>query len=115
VIVFATLSLPPVLSQTRRTTVQLPAAGAVAVTVVLPSGGRVSNPSWPSRFQAVLVIVAVASVGVDVDVNVTLVPATTGLGAQSKLAVGWATATPVPSGDTTAPTVAKQAVSRSLM
>jgi hypothetical protein len=36
------------------------------------------------------------------------------LGAQSKLAVGWAAASPVPSGDTTAPTVAKQAVIRSL-
>jgi hypothetical protein len=114
VIVFDTQSLPPVLSQTRRATVQLPADGAVAVTVLVPAGGRVSNPGWPSSFHAVLVIVAVASVGVDVDVNVTLVPATTGLGAQSKLAVGWATATPVPSGDTTAPTVAKQAASKSL-
>jgi hypothetical protein len=47
-------------------------------------------------------------------VNVTVVPATTGFGAQSKSAIGCATATPVPSGDTTAPTVAKQAVSRSL-
>jgi hypothetical protein len=114
VIVFDTQSLPPVLSQTRRVTLQLPAAGAVAVTVPSPSVGRVSNPGWPSRFHAILVIVAVSSVGVDVDVNVTLVPATTGLGAQSKLAVGWAAASPVPSGDTTAPTVAKQAVSRSL-
>jgi hypothetical protein len=114
VIVFNTQSLPPVLSQTRRPTLQSPAAGAVAVTVP-PSVGRVSNPGWPSRFQAILVIVAVASVGVDVDVNVTLLPATTGLGVQSKLAVGLAAATPVPSGDTTAPTAAKQAVSRSLM
>jgi hypothetical protein len=113
VIVFDTQSLPPALSQTRRATVQLPAAGAVAVTVPPPSVGRVSNPGWPSRFQAILVIVAVASV-VDVDVNVTLVPATTGLGAQSKLAVGLAAAVPVPSGDTTAPTAAKQAVRRSL-
>jgi hypothetical protein len=114
VIVFDTQSLPPVLSQTRRATLQLPAAGAVAVTVLSAAAGRVSNPGWPSRFHAILVIVAVASAGVDVDVKVTLVPATTGLGAQSKLAVGWAAASPVPSGDTTAPTVAKQAVSRSL-
>jgi hypothetical protein len=114
VIVFDTQSVPPVLSQTRRATLQLPAVGAVAVTVPPPSVGLVSNPGWPSRFHAILVIVAVASVGVDVDVNVTLVPATTGLGAQSKLAVGWAAAIPVPSGDTTAPAVAKQAVIRSL-
>jgi hypothetical protein len=53
-------------------------------------------------------------VGVDVDVSVTVVPAMTGFGAQSKSAVGWASATPPPSGDTTAPTVAKQAVNRSL-
>jgi len=52
--------------------------------------------------------------GVDLEVNVTVVPVTTGFGAQSKSAIGWASATPVPSGDTTAPTVAKQAVSRSL-
>ena len=113
-IVFDTQSLPPVLSQTRRATLQLPAAGAVVLTVLSAAAGRISFPGRPSRFQAILVIVAVSSVGVDVDVNVTLLPATTGLGAQSKLAVGWAAAIPVPSGDTTAPTAAKQAVSRSL-
>jgi hypothetical protein len=114
VIVFDALALSPVLSQTRTATVQSPGAGAVAVAVMLPAGGRISNPAWPSRFHSILVIVAVAFVGVDVDVNVTVVPATTGFGAQSKSAIGWATATPVASGDTTAPTVAKQAVSRSL-
>jgi hypothetical protein len=51
---------------------------------------------------------------VDVEVNVTGVPATTGFGVQSKSAVGRARATPTPSGNTTAPTVSRQAVSRSL-
>jgi hypothetical protein len=82
------------------------------VAVTLP-GGRISNPGWPSRSHSVAMI-RVYAAGVDVDVNVTVVPATTGFGAQSKSAVGRATATPVPSGDTTALTVAKQAVSRSL-
>jgi hypothetical protein len=53
--------------------------------------------------------------GVDVEIKVTVVPETTGFGAQSKLAVGCcARATPTPSGDTTAPAVSKQAVTRSL-
>jgi hypothetical protein len=114
VTVFVALALCPALSTTRTATVQLPTAGAVAVAVMLPAGERISNPGWPSRFHSILVICMFASEGVDVDVNVTSVPATTGFGAQSKSAVGAATATPIPSGDTTAPTVAKQAVSRSL-
>jgi hypothetical protein len=114
VIVFAARALRPALSSTRTSTVQSPGAGAVAVAVRLPAGERVSNPGWPSRSQSILVIVVVASVGVDVDVNVTVVPVTTGFGAQSKSAIGWPSATPVASGDTTAPTVAKQAVNRSL-
>jgi hypothetical protein len=53
--------------------------------------------------------------GVDVEMNVTDAPETTGFGAQSKLAVGCcATATPTPSGHTTAPTVAKHAANRNL-
>jgi hypothetical protein len=114
VIVFVAWALLPVLSQTRTATVQSPGAGAVAVAVMLPAGERISKPGSPSRFHSILVIVAVALVGIDVDMNVTVVPATTGLGAQSKSAVGAATATPIPSGDTTAATVARQAVSRSL-
>lgn len=113
-IVFVTRALSPALSTTRTATVQSPGAGAIAVAVMLPTGERISNPRWPSKSHSILVIGVFASVGVDVDVNVTVVPATTGCGAQSKSAVGWASATPVPSGDTTAPTVAKQVVSRSL-
>jgi hypothetical protein len=48
----------------------------------------------------------------DVDVRVTGVPATTGFGVQSKSAVGSASATPNPSGDTSAPVASKQVVSR---
>jgi hypothetical protein len=113
VIVFVALALAPALSTTRTATVQSPGAGAVAVAVMLPAGERNSKPGWPSRFHSILVIGLSGPAGVDVDVNVTAVPAMTGFGAQSKSAVGAATATPIPSGDTTAPTVAK-AVSRSL-
>jgi hypothetical protein len=112
VIVFVALSLWPALSTTRTATVQSPGAGAVAVTLLVRE--RISNPGWPSKFQSVLAIGVFASVGVDVEVNVTVVPDTTGFGAQSKSAVGGATASPIPSGDTTAPTVAKKAVRRSL-
>jgi hypothetical protein len=114
VIVFVALALAPALSTTRTATGQSPGAGAVAVAVMVPAGGRTSNPGWPSRFHSVLMIGVFAFVGLEVDVNVTVVPVTTGFGAQSKSAVSWASATPVPSGDTTAPTVAKQAVIRSL-
>ena len=84
------------------------------MAVTVPGAERISNPGRPSRFHSVAMIGVYAFVGVDVDVNVTVVPARTGFGAQSKSAFGWATATPIPSGDTTALTVAKQAVSRSL-
>jgi hypothetical protein len=60
------------------------------------------------------VIGVLTSEGVDVDVSVTGAPATTGFGVQSKSAVGWASATSDPSGDTTAPIANKQAVSKSL-
>jgi hypothetical protein len=114
VIVFVAVALLPALSTTRTATVQVAADGAVAVAVGLPAGDRTSNPGWPSKFHSIPVIGMFTLAGLDVDVNVTVVPATTGLGAQSKSAVSWATATPVPSGDATAPTVAKQAASRSL-
>jgi hypothetical protein len=110
--VFIALALAPALSMTRTTTFHAPGAGAVAVTV--DAGELTSNPARPSRSQSTLVIGVFASVGVDVAVKVTVVPATTGFGAQSKSTVGTACAAPVPSGDTTAATVAKQAVSRSL-
>jgi hypothetical protein len=84
------------------------------VTALVPAGVVVSNLWSPSRSQSIFLIGRVASAGVDVDVSVTGVRATTGFGDQSKSAVGCARATPTPSGDTTAPTVAKQAVSRSL-
>jgi hypothetical protein len=114
VIVFVALSLSPALSTMRMTTVQVPGAGAVAVAVMLPAGERISKPGWPSKFHSIREIGVAAFAGVEVDVNVTVVPATTGFGVQSKLAVGAATATPIPSGDTTTPTVSRQAVSRSL-
>jgi hypothetical protein len=93
-------------------TLQVPVAGAVAVAV--PSGDLASILWSPLNSHRVLEIGADGSDGVDVDVNVTGVPATTGFGAQSKSAVGRARATPAPSGDATAPTVSKQAASRSL-
>jgi hypothetical protein len=76
---------------------------------VLPS--KVPNPSM---VHSAFVMGRRSWKGVDVEMNVTEVPETTGFGAQSKFAVGCAKATPTPSGDTTAPAVAKQAVSRSL-
>jgi hypothetical protein len=114
VIALLVVSLSPALSTTRTVTVQVPGAGAVAEAVMLPAGEWISNPGLPSRSQSVPVIGLLAFMGVDVEMIVTMVPATTGFGAQSKSAVGWAMATPIPSGDTTAPTVAKQAVSSSL-
>ena len=112
VFVARVLSITP--SMMRTSTVQSPAGGAVAVTVVVGAGLLISNPGWPSRFHSIRVIGVSASVGVEVAVKVTVVPATTGVGVQVKSRVGAAPATPVPRGDTTAPTVAKQAVSRSL-
>jgi hypothetical protein len=99
-------------SRTRSRTVHRPGAGAVTVT-----WSPVNVPRL-SIFHSVRTISANGSWDdlVDVDVNVTCVPAMTGLGAHSKLAVGCASAAPVPSGDTTAAaTTAKQVVSRSLM
>jgi hypothetical protein len=77
----------------RRVTVRVvPGAGAGTVTALVPVGALVSNVRSPSKSQSILVIGVFASVGVDVDMSVTVVPAMTGLGAQSKSAVGWASA-----------------------
>ena len=113
-IVFVARALSTRASMTRTSTIQSPAGGAVAVTVVVEAGLLISNPGWPSRFHSIRVIGVSGSVGVEVAAKVTVVPATTGVGAQVKSTVGAASATPIPSGDTTAPTIAKQAVSRSL-
>jgi hypothetical protein len=86
----------------------MPGAGAVTVT-----WGSEGVPATPSIVHC-LCVMGADGCGVDVSVNVTGVPEITGFGVQSKSAVGYASATPAPSGDTTAPAVAKQAVSRSL-
>jgi hypothetical protein len=113
VIVFVARALSLVPSMMRTSTVQSPGRSGVAVAVVVAAGLLISNPGTPSRFHSMLVIRV--SAGVGVAVNVTGVPATTGVGVQVKSTVGGAaSATPVPSGDTTAASVAKQAVTRSL-
>ena len=111
-IVFVARALSFLPSMMRTSTVQSPGRSAVAVTVVVAAGFLISNPGTPSRFHSMLVIGV--SAGVGVALNVTGVPATTGVGVHVKSTVGAASATPVPSGDTTAATVAKQAVTRSL-
>jgi hypothetical protein len=114
VIVFVARALSTTPSMTRTTTVQSPAAGAVAVTLVVEAGLLISKPGSPSRLHSIRVIGVSAPAGVEVAVKVTAVPATTGVGVHVKSTVGCASATPVPIGDTTAPTAAKQAVSKSL-
>ena len=74
----------------------------------------VDGPPSHEMLHSYDVIGVRASSGVDVDVNVTAVPVTICWGAHVKPGVGVAEATPVPSGDTTAPTVSRQAQSRSL-
>src|ERR687891_2300444 len=105
-------SVSPALSSTRIVTLHVPGAGAMAVAV--PSGDFTSNLLSPVNSQRVLEIGMEGSSGVEVEVKVTDVPVTTGFGAQSKSAVGFPMATPTPSGDTTAASVSKHAVSRSL-
>jgi hypothetical protein len=112
VILSVFVSLSPVMSSTRIVTRHAPGAGAVVVAV--PPGELASNSRSPLKSHRVITIGVDRSTGVDVDVNVTGVPATTGFGAQSKSAFGRARATPAPSGDTTAPTVSRQAASTSL-
>jgi hypothetical protein len=74
----------------------------------------VDGPPSQEMLHAYDVIGLRSSSGVDVDVKVTGVPVTTSWGAHVKSGVGVAEATPVPSGNTTAPTVSRHADNRSL-
>jgi hypothetical protein len=84
------------------------------VVVQVALAGRLSRHVPFCSRSHVIFTIGMPGSKVEVDVKVTGAPAITVVGVHSKLAFGYPSATPTPTGDTTAPTINRQAVSRAL-